>query len=247
LTYTPGHSERSVSFMAARSVEEHYAFALPHLRPGMALLDCGCGPGTLTAQLASAVAPGHAVGVDASGAQFALGLDAARAAGVESLELVEAELPPLPFPDTSFDVVTAHALFEHLVDPAAALGEVRRVLRPEGVAAICAVDWGGFLVSPEDELIRQALRNYEELMRANGSTPRFGRRLASELERAGLAPVEVGARYECHRDLRRVADYFAGTLERSGFNDSADALRVWGGKAALFAQAWVWVVARPRS
>jgi hypothetical protein len=112
--------------------------------------------------------------------------------------------------------------------------------------AVCAPDWGGFVVSPEDEAVRHALRDYEELMRGNGGAPRFGRRLPAELGRAGLAPVEVGARYECHRDVRRVADYFAATLERSAFTESATALREWGERALLFAQAWVWVLARPR-
>jgi ubiquinone/menaquinone biosynthesis C-methylase UbiE len=154
--------------MAARRVEEHFALVLPHLAPGMELLDCGCGPGTLTAQLAAIVAPGRTLGVDANGAQFALGREAARTAGIDSLELIEAEPPPLPFPDARFDAVTAHALVEHLPDPPSALAEVRRVLRAAGLAGVCTIDWGGFLVSPEDEPVRRALREYEELMVAGG-------------------------------------------------------------------------------
>ena len=45
---------------AARSA----AFLLPHLRPGMRLLDFGCGPGSITVGLAGVVAPGEVVGVD---------------------------------------------------------------------------------------------------------------------------------------------------------------------------------------
>lgn len=56
----------------------------------------------------------------------------------------------------------------------------------------------------------------------------------------------MGARYECHADLHRIADYLAATLARRGHSESTEALSDWGGRGSLFAQAWVWVVARPR-
>jgi SAM-dependent methyltransferase len=247
MSYTPGHSERSVAFMAGRRAEEHFAFLLGHLAPGMDLLDCGCGPGTLTAELAERVAPGRAVGVDASAEQFALGRGAARVAGIATLELIEAEIPPLPFPAASFDAVSVHALVEHLADPSALFAEFRRVLRPGGVAGICTIDWGGFLISPEDEPVRRALAEYEALMVSGGGNPRAGRALPALLERAGLTLVEVGARYECHRDLHRIADYLAATLWRAGCGESAAALSAWAERGRLFAQAWVWTVARAPS
>jgi ubiquinone/menaquinone biosynthesis C-methylase UbiE len=247
MTYTPGHSERSLAFMAGRRVEEHFAFVLGYLAPGMDLLDCGCGPGTLTAQLAARVAPGRAVGVDASAEQFALGRAAAAEAGVDSLELVQGVIPPLPFADGSFDAVTAHALVEHLDDPSALIAEIRRVLRPGGVAGICTIDWGGFLISPEDEPVRRALEDYEALMISGGGTPRLGRALPELVEEAGLALVEVGARYECHADLHRIADYLGATLGRAGRAESAAALSEWAERGRLFAQAWVWTVARSPS
>lgn len=247
MTYTPGHSERSVTFMAGRRVEEHYAFVLRHLAPGMDLLDCGCGPGTLSAGLAAHVAPARVVGVDASAEQFALGRQAAAEVGVDSLELIEAVIPPLPFPDSSFDAVTAHALIEHVGDPRSLLSEFQRVLRPGGLAGICTIDWGGFLVSPEDEPVRRALAAYEALMIRGGGTPRIGRELPDLVASAGLDLVDVGARYECHADLHRIADYLAATLWRAGHAESAAALSEWAERGRLFAQAWVWTVARAPS
>jgi ubiquinone/menaquinone biosynthesis C-methylase UbiE len=47
-TYTPGYSEVAVRYMSRRHAARDAAFLLPRLKPGMALLDCACGPGTIT-------------------------------------------------------------------------------------------------------------------------------------------------------------------------------------------------------
>ena len=60
--------------IAGRSSQEHASFFLPLLKPGMSLLDCGCGPGSITLGLAKAVAPGEVTGVDIGESQ----LEAAR-------------------------------------------------------------------------------------------------------------------------------------------------------------------------
>src|SRR5215207_2615574 len=55
--------------LSARTATREAAFFLPHLRPGMRLLDAGSGPGSITLGLAEVVAPGHVVGVDLQPAQ----------------------------------------------------------------------------------------------------------------------------------------------------------------------------------
>src|SRR6188472_2086916 len=67
-TYTHGHHESVLRSHEWRTAENSAAYLLPHLQPGMDLLDVGCGPGTITLDLARLVAPGHVVGVDAAGA-----------------------------------------------------------------------------------------------------------------------------------------------------------------------------------
>ena len=47
-TYTPGYSTPMVNFLAQRTAETHAAFFLPHLKPGLRVLDAGCGPGSIT-------------------------------------------------------------------------------------------------------------------------------------------------------------------------------------------------------
>jgi SAM-dependent methyltransferase len=58
-TYTHGHHDSVLRSHRWRTAENSAAYLLPHLRPGLDLLDVGCGPGTITADLATLVAPGH--------------------------------------------------------------------------------------------------------------------------------------------------------------------------------------------
>jgi ubiquinone/menaquinone biosynthesis C-methylase UbiE len=66
-TYTHGHHESVLRSHTWRTAQNSAAYLLGHLRPGMNLLDVGCGPGTVTVDLAGRVAPGRVVGLDASG------------------------------------------------------------------------------------------------------------------------------------------------------------------------------------
>ena len=81
--YTPGHTENASEFMARRTLASHGAFFVPHLRPGLSVLDCGCGPGSITVEIAARVDPGEVVGIDSAPAQIARAKStAARAAGL---------------------------------------------------------------------------------------------------------------------------------------------------------------------
>ena len=101
--------------------------------PGPRVLDLGVGPGTSALEMAGAAPARRFVGLDREAAMLRLSRRAAQALGVP-LALVRADALALPFPAASLDGATAHSFLYLLPDPAAALAEVRRVLRPGGAA-----------------------------------------------------------------------------------------------------------------
>jgi SAM-dependent methyltransferase len=102
---------------------------------GPRVLDLGIGPGTSALEMARAAPAQRYVGLDRAAAMLRLARAGARAAGVP-LPLVRADALALPFAAASFDGATAHSFLYLLPDPAAALGEVRRVLRPGAVVVL---------------------------------------------------------------------------------------------------------------
>ena len=241
--YVPGYSPGAISFLERRTAETHAAFVLSRLSPGMRLLDCGCGPGTITLGLARRVAPGLVVAIDREPSQVGLIQARAREEDVINVEAVVGDAGALPFPESSFDMVFSHALLEHLPDPVSALGEMRRVLAPGGMIAVSVPDWGGFLLAPPDPEVDRAIDYYLAIRRAAGGDPEAGRNLGLRLDEAGFSGVELSARYECHDPRTPIVEELAGRIELSPDLDAgaggwvagpassarmAAALRRWG-------------------
>jgi 2-polyprenyl-3-methyl-5-hydroxy-6-metoxy-1,4-benzoquinol methylase len=219
-TYTHGHAEPVLQSHRWRTVENSAAYLLPSLRPGLGLLDVGCGPGTITVDLASRVAPGRVVGLDVSAAPLAEARAAAAAAGVEvSFEV--GDVYALEAADGSFDVVHAHQVLQHLTDPVAALREMARVCRPGGVIAVRDVDYGALATFPPDQGLDRWLDLYYRVARRNEGEPDAGRRLVSWAHAAGLRDVVATTSSWC----------FATAAEREWWG------RSWAGRATASAFA----------
>jgi ubiquinone/menaquinone biosynthesis C-methylase UbiE len=92
----------------------------------MRLIDCGCGPGSITLDLARIVAPGAVVGIDRRQASLSDARTFARERGVANVAFEVANVYQLPFPDRSFDAAFACALLQHLAAPLEALKEMHR-------------------------------------------------------------------------------------------------------------------------
>jgi len=214
-TYTPGYGEAAVRYMMRRHAVRDAAFLLPHLKKGVSLLDCGCGPGNLSIELAQIVAPGSVTAIDIEESQIEFARKLARQRRALHVRFEVASVYSLPFPDRSFDAAFSHALFEHLADPIAALREIRRVLRPGGIAAICSPDWAGNIFTPREPEAIEAFEAFKRLLRSNGGNPYVGRELGRLLREAGFSEVVMVALYDCYEDIPLVADLLAELIEAS--------------------------------
>lgn len=238
--YTPGHTANAVGFMAKRTLDSHGAFFLPALSNGMAVLDCGCGPGSITCDIAERFPGATVVGVDADESQILLAAENARIRGLLNVKFRVDSAYDLSFRSRSFDAVFSHALLEHLREPDRAAAEFHRVLRPGGVVGVCSPDWGGFLLSPPSTELTEAIDDYENLQTANGGDVHAGRKLSGLLESAGFENLAMYARYEVYESLAFIGEYLALQLERADMIAQASTLRRWAAKPnGMFAQAWV--------
>ncbi|WP_233267078.1 class I SAM-dependent methyltransferase [Tomitella fengzijianii] len=197
--YTHGHHESVLRSHNVRTAADSAAYLLPHLRAGMDLLDAGSGPGTITADLAEAVAPGTVTAVEATDQAMELTRRTAAERDV-NVRCVVTDVHRLDLPDDSFDVVHAHQVLQHVGDPVQALREMRRVCRPGGVVAVRDADYAGFTWFPQIPELDRWLELYRRAAWANGGEPDAGRRLPAWERAAGFAEVEVSSSTWCFAD-----------------------------------------------
>ena len=196
--YTHGHAPATLRQHAQRTADEAAAFLLPHLRPGMRLLDVGCGPGSITRGLAERLAPGQVVGLDLSkDALDGARRDAAKR-GLTNLVYEEGSVYQLRFADASFDVVYAHQVLQHLRERGSALREMLRVTRPGGFVAVRDVDWGTAAYWPRDPWIDRFIEVHHQTWYRNGGEPQMGRQLRALFNAAGAAELQITAAVWCY-------------------------------------------------
>lgn len=221
-----------------RTAERNAAFLLPHLKPGMRLLDVGCGGGSITLGLARAVAPGETVGIDLSGPSIEHARELASTQGVASVRFEAGDAAKLPFEDGSFDAVFAHAVLQHVEDPSKVARELRRVLRPCGVIAVADADLDSSLVAPEND----ALRRSTEILRRTRRHPQVGRQLRALLHGAGFERVQgsvtAGARGDA-LGVKLDGDFYARYFAAEPFIEHAVA-RGWSTRQEMLEIASAW-------
>ncbi|WP_255955593.1 class I SAM-dependent methyltransferase [Streptomyces odontomachi] len=196
--YTHGHHESVLRSHTWRTAANSAAYLLDSLKPHMAVLDIGCGPGTITADLAALVPDGRVTAVDRAPDV----LERARATVAErdltNVDFAVADVHDLPYPDDSFCVVHAHQVLQHVSDPVQALREMRRVCRPGGFVAVRDGDYATMTWYPLTEGMDDWLDLYRRVARANGGEPDAGRRLKAWALQAGFTDVRATASTWCY-------------------------------------------------
>ena len=240
--YIHGHHDSVLASHRTRTAANSAAYLLPRLRPGLRLLDVGCGPGTITVDLAARVAPGEVVALDRAAAVLAEVEQLANDNGAYNVTPAVGDIYALGFPDDAFDVVHAHQVLQHLSDPVAALRELRRVTRPGGVVAVRDADYAAMTWYPPDRHLDRWREIYHAVARANQAEPDAGRRLLAWAHAAGFSEVAPSASTWVFADdanRRWWGETWAERTLRSGVAEQAMAARI-ASRAELEAVAAGW-------
>jgi ubiquinone/menaquinone biosynthesis C-methylase UbiE len=212
--YSLNNTEAQVTYISTRRAKDWVPFLLPHLQPGMSLLDCGCGIGTITLDLAELVAPGQVIGVDMDNAQLEIARASAQQRGLTNVTFEQGNVYELRFAATTFDIVNAHTLLYHLSDQLRAIQEMRRVLKPGGLIAITDDHFDTVTLAPSNPLNGRILEIWKNVVLFNGGNPTYSPNLRAHLRQAGFTRTAgfatAAEHYGTPAETRRMASVIRG-------------------------------------
>jgi SAM-dependent methyltransferase len=210
--------------VAGRAYKQRLLDALD-LRPEHTALDIGCGPGTDLPAMAERA--GEVIGVDLDPAM----VDEARRRTTHlPVDVRQGDVHALPLDDRSVDRARIDRVLHLVADPAAALAELRRVLRPGGRAALAQPDWETLAVDPGAVATNLAFNRFvcDRVVR----NPVIGRQLARLAGDVGLTVTSVEA------DVQLLHD-FAAADELLGLTRNAQRAVEAGRITRPAADAWL--------
>ena len=208
-SYTMGYSDEFQKMLERRNARNSAAHLLPHLEPGLRVLDLGCGPGTISVGLAEAVKPAELHGIDMEETQVEMARAAAAAGGHSNAFFRTGEVTDLPFGDESFDIVHSHALLMHVPDIGTVLKEAKRVLKPGGLLSGRDLIGSSCFAEPELGGLGDVWTTFLNLLEANGAHPQMGKELKRRFLEAGFSDIQASASFEYYSKAEDVAFFHA--------------------------------------
>jgi SAM-dependent methyltransferase len=189
-TYVLGHADVEVRrlLLQGRLYNDYteHALRLAGLRPGMRVLDVGCGPGDVSCIAARLVGPtGTVLGVDAAPEMIELAGARAAEQGLSAVHFKQAVIDTITV-EKPVDAVVGRLILMHLPDPAATLRRLSAFVRPGGVIAFSENDITGTRSTPDMPLFRQVTSGIVRAFESMGLSPKFGTTLHTIFADAGL-------------------------------------------------------------
>jgi SAM-dependent methyltransferase len=173
-----------------RSVEQDAPLVAAHLRPGMRLVDFGCGAGSLTCGFASLLAPGDVLGIDSSEDAIVHARALAEQAGLANARFAVADINELNLPPAGFDVAHFGNVLRYLREPERAVQLAFGSLESGGLVAASegylAGNWAG---GPHAEATMLVMRVLRDENKAQGGDPLIGGRLRALFRQAGFTRI----------------------------------------------------------
>ena len=191
--YVSDHSESVLKSHSLRTAANSAAYLLDFIRPNMRICDIGCGPGSITTDLAALVPNGEVVGLDMGQDVVEKARIMAAERGIKNVRFEVGDAHSLDFPDSTFDVVHGHQVLVHLADPASALREWRRITKPGGIVACRESDFDSATHYPEIKAVTDFKDTYMKTARSRGGEPNGGRHLIAWARKSGIDRSRITA------------------------------------------------------
>lgn len=222
--YATDHAESVLSTHRWRTLENSAAYVLPYLKPGMKILDVGCGPGSITTDLAKHVPDGRVTGIEIEAGPLQEAQRFAEAEGVSNVKFETGDIHDLKYEDETFDMVHVHQVLQHVADPVKALSEMRRVVKVGGIVACresAIATW-----YPESEGLTKGNELMRRIATSKGGNPHPGNHIHVWAHQAGFGRDQITCSTGtwCFRTPEERAYWgggFAQRTESSGFARNA--------------------------
>lgn len=166
---------------------------------GWSAIDLGCGPSGILDLLSQRVGPkGTVTGIDFNPANVALARESAAEQGLANVTVAAGDARQTGLPAASFDLAHARTLLINIPDPAAAVAEMTRLVRPGGWVALLEPDNVLCMCYPPHSAWDRLAEIFRQANQAYGADPYVGRRLPELLRAAGLTDVGVEAKADIY-------------------------------------------------
>jgi SAM-dependent methyltransferase len=200
---------------------------------GARVLDAGCGPGFVTADLRERVGErGEVTALDESPVWIAHVRETARARGWKNVRAVEGRLEDANFPESSFDLIFLRWVLSFPPNPGAIVSQLSRALVPGGVLAIEDYNHEGISLFPESEGFRAVVRATRALYASRGGDAWVAARCPRLFREAGLELLEMTPTVKCGNPSAPVFQWahlffppFSETMAAAGVMTEAERAR----------------------
>jgi ubiquinone/menaquinone biosynthesis C-methylase UbiE/CRP-like cAMP-binding protein/GNAT superfamily N-acetyltransferase len=153
------------------------------------VIDVGCGPGFFANEVYQAYQPKKLMGLELD--PKLIEIANRELSGIRGVEFVQGSVYDLPLQDSSFDAAYSRFVFQHLDDPDRGVKELKRIVKPGGVAIIEDIDDGLLFLEPEPESYNLVQETSERVQKELGGDRRVGRKLFSMMKKAGFSKISV--------------------------------------------------------